>query len=191
MKSWIVGVMTLLLSLTVAVGGSAYAAKDHKEDKKAKHDKGNKHAHKMSQGKSGKGTDKDVEKSKASVSEQVRQYYLSKEDGEDLDDDDRAGYKKGELPKGLQKKLARGGELPPGWQKKLARGEVLSPELKASGEPVSDELEQVINQQDAVAAEVIRIQDKLVRVSKGEGTVLDIIDLADVLAGRGMRSQDQ
>ena len=29
------------------------------------------------------------------------------------------------LPKGLQKKVARGGELPPGWQKKLARGEVI------------------------------------------------------------------
>ncbi|MEH6651373.1 MAG: hypothetical protein V7707_15200 [Motiliproteus sp.] len=100
-----------------------------------------------------------------------------------------------QLPKGLEKKLARGGELPPGWEKKLQKGEVLSPELRASSEPVSKEIAEAIeaNEQiaagDQIAADVIRIQDKVIRVSKGQGTVLDVIDLADLLTGRGMREQ--
>ncbi len=97
-----------------------------------------------------------------------------------------------QLPKGLQKKLARGGELPPGWQNKVQKGALLSPELMAASEPVSQQVAdavEAIHTGDQVAAEVIRIQDKVIRVSKGQGTVLDVIDLADVIAGRGMRNQ--
>ncbi len=95
-----------------------------------------------------------------------------------------------ELPKGLQKKLERGGELPPGWQKKLARGEVLDPALRGYAEPLPrDLLDRMYYDADVVADEVLRIQDKVVRVSKGQGTIIDIIDLADVMTGRGMRRE--
>lgn len=96
--------------------------------------------------------------------------------------------KKKDLPPGLQKKLERGGELPPGWQKKLARGEVLDPELRYQSEYLPDDLLSRLETGDA-ATEILRIQDKIVRVSKGEGTIIDMIDLADVLTGRGMRRE--
>jgi len=96
--------------------------------------------------------------------------------------------KKKELPKGLQKKLERGGELPPGWQKKLERGEVLDPELRYHSKKLPDDLLSRLSGEDA-ANEILRIQDKIVRVSKGQGTIVDMIDLADILAGRGMRKE--
>lgn len=96
--------------------------------------------------------------------------------------------KKKELPKGLQKKLERGGELPPGWQKKLSRGEVLDRETRYYSEDLPEDLISRLPGADA-ATEILRIQDKIVRVSKGEGTIIDMIDLADVLVGRGMRSE--
>lgn len=84
-----------------------------------------------------------------------------------------------QLPPGLQKKLARGGELPPGWQKKLARGQRLSYDLRDASAPLPDRLREDLRYNDR-AAEIIRIQDKIVKVSQGEGTIVDIIDLADV-----------
>lgn len=96
--------------------------------------------------------------------------------------------KKKELPKGLQKKLERGGELPPGWQKKLNRGEVLDPDLRYQSERLPEELLDRLQGED-VATEILRIQDKIIRVSKGQGTIVDMIDLADVLVGRGMRKE--
>ncbi|MGH1461313.1 MAG: hypothetical protein ACRBB6_04690 [Neptuniibacter sp.] len=96
--------------------------------------------------------------------------------------------KKKELPKGLQKKLERGGELPPGWQKKLARGEVLDPELRYRSENLPEDLLSTLSGNDA-ANEILRIQDKIIRVSKGQGTIIDMIDLADILTGRGMRKE--
>lgn len=92
------------------------------------------------------------------------------------------------MPKGLQKKLERGGELPPGWQKKLERGEVLDPELRYHSKKLPDDLLSRLSGEDA-ANEILRIQDKIVRVSKGQGTIVDMIDLADILAGRGMRKE--
>lgn len=96
--------------------------------------------------------------------------------------------KKKELPKGLQKKLERGGELPPGWQKKLERGEVLDPQLRYSAKRLPNDLLSRLREDDATT-EILRIQDKIIRVGKGEGTIVDIIDLADVLMGRGMRKE--
>ncbi|MCW8884200.1 MAG: hypothetical protein OQK12_02960, partial [Motiliproteus sp.] len=90
--------------------------------------------------------------------------------------------KKKALPKGLQKKLERGGELPPGWQKKLERGEVLDPTLKAASEPLPEELLSRLPMQDQ-ATEILKIRDKIVRVVKGQGTVVDIIDLAEIAMG--------
>ena len=89
-----------------------------------------------------------------------------------------------ELPHGLQKKLERGGELPPGWQKKLARGEVLDPELRYQSNSLPDELLSRLPNQRA-ATEIIKLKDKVIRVGKGEGTIVDIIDLADILIRTG------
>lgn len=96
--------------------------------------------------------------------------------------------KKKELPKGLQKKLERGGELPPGWQKKLERGEVLDPQLRYSAKRLPKDLLERLRTEDA-ATEILKIQDKIIRVGKGEGTIVDMIDLADILTGRGMRKE--
>ncbi len=95
-----------------------------------------------------------------------------------------------QLPPGLRKKLARGGSLPPGWQKKLARGEALSDELRADAVPVPHDLVRALPVDPAVE-EVLRIQDKVIRVTRGQGTVIDVIDLADVVAGRRMRREGQ
>lgn len=89
-----------------------------------------------------------------------------------------------ELPHGLQKKLERGGELPPGWQKKLARGEILDPELRYQSNSLPDELLSRLPNQRA-ATEIIKLKDKVIRVGKGEGTIVDIIDLADILIQTG------
>jgi len=84
------------------------------------------------------------------------------------------------LPPGLQKKLARGGQLPPGWQTKVARGEVLDGELLRHSELVPDDLLRrlpVLRDGEAIR----RVGDKVVRVLEGSGTVIDVIDLADIL----------
>lgn len=84
------------------------------------------------------------------------------------------------LPYGLQKKLQRGGQLPPGWQTKVARGEVLDDEILRHSERLPDDLVRrlpVLRD----GTEIRRVGDKVVRVMEGNGTVLDVIDLADVL----------
>jgi hypothetical protein len=89
-----------------------------------------------------------------------------------------------ELPQGLRKKLARGGELPPGWQKKIARGEVLSADLRYQSTSLPDALLSRLPGSDT-ATEIVKLKDKVIRVSKGEGTIVDIIDLADLLMKGG------
>lgn len=81
-----------------------------------------------------------------------------------------------ELPQGLRKKLARGGELPPGWQKKIARGEVLDADLRYQSTSLPDALLSRLPASDA-ATEIIKLKDKVIRVSKGEGTIIDLTDL--------------
>ncbi|WP_114695171.1 hypothetical protein [Motiliproteus coralliicola] len=85
------------------------------------------------------------------------------------------------LPKGLQKKLARGGELPPGWQRKLQPGDNLTAEMLDQAEPLPRELDRVLEHSETVRTDVIKLKDKVVRVARGEGTVLDVIDLIDIL----------
>lgn len=85
-----------------------------------------------------------------------------------------------QLPPGLQKKLERGGQLPPGWQTKIARGEVLDGELLRHSEAIPYELARRL---PALRdGEVVRrVGDKVVRVLEGNGTIIDVIDLADEL----------
>lgn len=87
-----------------------------------------------------------------------------------------------ELPKGLQKKLERGGKLPSGWQKKVARGEVLDKDLRENAEYLPEDLLSRLPKGDA-ATEIIKLKDKVIKVGKGEGTVVDIIYIADILTG--------
>ena len=96
---------------------------------------------------------------------------------------DSKQHKKKKLPPGLQKKLERGGELPPGWQTKVTRGEVLDEELLSHAQPLPDDLRNSLPiLQDGT--EMRRIGDKIVRIMEGNGTVLDVIDLADTALRR-------
>ena len=81
--------------------------------------------------------------------------------------------KQKQLPKGLQKKLARGGELPPGWQKKIARGEVMDREVYES----SHDLPEGILDQLAVieGTSVRQVEDHVVRVKDATGIILDVL----------------
>jgi hypothetical protein len=88
--------------------------------------------------------------------------------------------KKKKLPPGLQKKLARGGELPPGWQTKVSRGEVLDEELLSHAYLLPDELRRALPPLE-YGTEMRRIGDRIVRVVEGNGTVIDVIDLADIV----------
>ncbi|WP_409522680.1 hypothetical protein [Nitrincola sp. MINF-07-Sa-05] len=81
------------------------------------------------------------------------------------------------LPPGLQKKLARGGELPPGWQKKVARGEVLDGHLYRQSQVLSPDILRRVDGRHQ-EAELIVLGDRILRVMKGEGTVLDVINIA-------------
>ena len=84
------------------------------------------------------------------------------------------------MPYGLQKKLERGGELPPGWQTKVARGEVLDQEILDHSERLPDALVRRLPELRE-GTEVRRVGDKVIRVMEGSGTVLDVIDLADIV----------
>jgi hypothetical protein len=90
------------------------------------------------------------------------------------------GSKQKTLPPGLQKKLERGGDLPPGWQNKVARGEVLAPDLRRRAHRLPADLNQALHGYDA-DTELLLLEDRVVRVATGQGTVLDVIDIADIL----------
>ncbi|UTW12483.1 hypothetical protein [Marinobacterium rhizophilum] len=94
--------------------------------------------------------------------------------------DPGTGAKQKTLPPGLQKKLERGGDLPPGWQKKVARGEVLEPDLRRRAQRLPADLNQALHGYDA-NTELLLLEDRVVRVATGQGTVLDVIDIADIL----------
>ncbi|PCH83086.1 MAG: hypothetical protein COB89_07520 [Piscirickettsiaceae bacterium] len=88
--------------------------------------------------------------------------------------------KKKQLPPGLQKKLARDGQLPPGWQTKVVRGEVLDGEILRRSELIPEELARHLP--TLHDGEVIRrVGNKVVRVLEGNGTIIDVIDLADIV----------
>nr|WP_067295742.1 hypothetical protein [Marinobacterium profundum] len=109
----------------------------------------------------------------------IRQYLSTGDAGFEGNSDDGQGKHK-TLPSGLQKKLDRGGELPPGWQKKVTRGEVLEPDLIRHAQRLPADLNQRLRGYDA-GTELLLLEDRVVRVATGQGTVLDVIDIADIL----------
>ena len=186
MKKLLLMITLALFSFSVSAakpewaGGGKEAKQAAKEEKKA-----NKHLKKSSEKvKEHKDNDKDEKRGLLSGlfsdedRETIRDYYNENAAS-------GTGKHKGklkELPKGLQKKLERGGELPPGWQKKVAKGEVLSPELRAHATALPRDLLSRIPGGER-AGEILRVGDKIIRVGHGQGTVDDIIDLADILSG--------
>lgn len=109
----------------------------------------------------------------------IRGYFLA-DDGESgvvSTGQGRGKDKPRSLPRGLQKKLDRGGELPPGWQKKVASGQVLDEELYSQSEELPNDLDIILDR--AGGAEYRRIGTKVIKVMEGDGTIIDVIDIAD------------
>ena len=78
------------------------------------------------------------------------------------------------LPKGLEKKMARGGTLPPGWQKKLNRGEVIDKETYRYAKPLPD---RIIAQLPVapVGTITVEIKGEIVRLAEATMTIIDIL----------------
>ena len=89
----------------------------------------------------------------------------------------KKGKKKKDLPKGLQKKRARGGELPPGWQKKVAKGKVLDKDVLENSRPLPPELVRELPKQPPDTA-LVKVEDKIIRILKTTKEVLDVFDIS-------------
>ncbi|MDI3326431.1 hypothetical protein QKW35_18790 [Pontibacterium granulatum] len=173
----LIGLICLALTSSPALAAKPEWAGDGK--------KAEKHQQKETKkAKSDKGKEKAEHKRYFSAQEHdvIREYYA------DHGEKGHKGGKVKDLPPGLQKKLDRGGELPPGWQRKLERGDVVDREVRAASHPIPEQLAERLPY-DAATEEIIRVQDKVIRMSKGEGTIIDVIDIADVLVGRGKRGE--
>lgn len=84
--------------------------------------------------------------------------------------------KKKKIPRGLQKKVARGGELPPGWQKKVARGEVMDPVVYERSRPLPPELVRTLPPQPQGTV-IVTVEGKAVRLLEATLTILDVFDI--------------
>ncbi len=73
----------------------------------------------------------------------------------------------GDLPPGLQKKVAQGKPLPPGWQRKLAVGDTMQQETYRHGE--------VIHRDTRLGRVDIRIDGRVYRVLENTREILEII----------------
>lgn len=81
------------------------------------------------------------------------------------------------LPPGLQKKIARGKSLPPGWQKKIEPGHSLDYHLYRQGESLPDALLKRLPP-PPVGSEIIRVDEKVIRLNSTTRAILDVFDLA-------------
>lgn len=80
------------------------------------------------------------------------------------------------LPPGLQKKVARGKSLPPGWQKKVAAGRNLDYQVYRQGESLPDILLRRLPPAP-IGSEIIRVEDKIIRLNSATRTILDVFNL--------------
>ena len=80
------------------------------------------------------------------------------------------------LPKGLQKKVARGGELPPGWQKKLQKGQVLDQTVVSHGEPVSSQIRVQLPIGDKGSMD-ITLDGKVIRLNEKTRQILNVFEI--------------
>ncbi len=94
--------------------------------------------------------------------------------------DNKNKNKKKNLPPGLEKKVDRGGELPPGWQKKVAKGEVLDDDIyeasiKLPSSKKDKDFPELDNDVEVTpGTELIRIEEKVLRIKKDTKEILDI-----------------
>ena len=88
----------------------------------------------------------------------------------------KPGTDESALPRGLQKKVARGGELPPGWQKKLKKGEVLDPVVFSHGGPVSDKLRVHLPLGEKGSVD-ITLDGKVIRLDEMTRKVLNVFEV--------------
>lgn len=81
-----------------------------------------------------------------------------------------------DLPKGMQKKVAKGGALPPGWEKKLHKGAVLDKAVVDHGKPVSSAIRASlpIGRKGSID---ITLDGKVVRLDKATRKVLDVFEV--------------
>jgi Ni/Co efflux regulator RcnB len=80
------------------------------------------------------------------------------------------------LPHGLQKKIARGQALPPGWQKKVTPGHSLDYHVYRQGESLPSWLLRRLPP-PPVGSEILRIENKVVRLNSATRAILDVFDL--------------
>jgi hypothetical protein len=88
----------------------------------------------------------------------------------------KPGSEESALPKGVQKKEARGGELPPGWQKRLRKGEVLEPSVVNHGTPVSDKVRVTLPLGKKGSVD-ITLDGKVIRLDEISRKVLDVFEV--------------
>ncbi|MEQ8261807.1 MAG: hypothetical protein RH947_16025 [Alcanivorax sp.] len=81
-------------------------------------------------------------------------------------------YRAGDLPPGLQKKVARGQSLPPGWQKKLNKGRRLPDDLYYQGYPLPDSVLRTPGGYSDVV-----IDNEVVRILDATQTIMDVFQL--------------
>ncbi|CAA0105724.1 hypothetical protein [Zhongshania aliphaticivorans] len=74
----------------------------------------------------------------------------------------------GELPRGLQKKVAEGQQLPPGWQKKLMVGHRLEPNIYAHG--------RVIVPVDDRGHIIVMVEDRRLRLIQATLEIIEILN---------------
>lgn len=80
------------------------------------------------------------------------------------------------MPRGLQKKVARGGELPPGWQSKLQKGAVLEQAVVDHGKAVSPELKARLPLGDKGSVD-ITLDGKVIRLHEKTRQILDVFEV--------------
>ena len=91
--------------------------------------------------------------------------------------DKKEGYES--LPPGLKKKMERTGELPPGWEKKLSRGDIMEPRIYdyARQYRLSKDDYRRYGIDPRVNTEVMRVEDKIIRIKSDTREILDIFGL--------------
>ncbi len=78
------------------------------------------------------------------------------------------------IPKGLQKKMAKGGSLPPGWQKKLNRGEPITRDTYRYARPLPEAILVQLPKPPAGTI-IVEIEGEIVRLAEATLTIIDIL----------------
>jgi hypothetical protein len=90
--------------------------------------------------------------------------------------DVKEGKKDKNLPKGLQKKMAKGGKMPPGWEKKVAKGRPLDRDVLENSVPLPPELVKELPKQPEETT-IVKVEDKIIRILNATKEVLDVFDI--------------